>query len=66
MEDYPTPSALSADEIPFVVREFAAGARNALEAGCDGVELHAPTGGWWAAGGQIRSDALDPAWIPSP
>lgn len=41
---YPTPRALETDEIAGVVEEFAAGARNALRAGFDGVELHGANG----------------------
>jgi len=41
---YPVPRALEADEVAGVVEEFAAGARNALRAGFDGVELHGANG----------------------
>jgi N-ethylmaleimide reductase len=41
---YPVPRALETDEIPGIVEEFAAGARNALRAGFDGVELHGANG----------------------
>ncbi len=41
---YPVPRALETDEVPGVVEEFAAGARNALRAGFDGVELHGANG----------------------
>ena len=38
------PRALGADELPGIARDFAAAARRALEAGFDGVELHAANG----------------------
>jgi N-ethylmaleimide reductase len=41
---YVTPRALSADEVREVVDQFACAARNASEAGFDGVELHAGNG----------------------
>lgn len=41
---YETPRALETDEIPGVVAEYADGARRALEAGFDGVEIHAANG----------------------
>lgn len=39
-----TPRALETDEIARVAADFAAAARNAIEAGFDGVELHAANG----------------------
>ena len=42
--DFVTPRALELDEIAGVAAEFGAAARNALEAGFDGVELHAASG----------------------
>jgi N-ethylmaleimide reductase len=39
-----TPRALETDEIARIVAEYARGARRALEAGCDGVEIHAANG----------------------
>ncbi len=39
-----TPRALEAGELPHLVRRFADGARRALDAGFDGVELHAAQG----------------------
>jgi N-ethylmaleimide reductase len=39
-----TPRALDADEIPGIVAQFAIGARRALDAGFDGVEVHAANG----------------------
>ena len=41
---YTTPRALATDEIPAIVAGFKNGAKNALEAGFDGVELHAANG----------------------
>jgi N-ethylmaleimide reductase len=37
---FETPRALSTEEIPGIVRDFAAAARRAIDAGADGVELH--------------------------
>ncbi len=42
--DYVTPRALETSEIPAIAAEFGVAARNALEAGFDGVELHAASG----------------------
>ena len=39
-----TPRALQIEEMPYIVRQFARGSRNALEAGFDGVEVHAANG----------------------
>jgi N-ethylmaleimide reductase len=39
-----TPRALELEEIPDVVRQYAEGARRALEAGFDGVEIHGANG----------------------
>lgn len=41
---YPVPRALDKGEIPDLVEAFAQGAKNALEAGFDGIELHAANG----------------------
>ena len=41
---YPTPRALEEAEIKAVVADFAQGAKNALEAGFDGVEIHSANG----------------------
>lgn len=41
---YTLPRALETDEIPAIVSGFAAAARNALEAGFDGVEVHGANG----------------------
>lgn len=42
--DMPIPRELGSDEIPAVVQEFVTAARNAVEAGLDGVEVHAANG----------------------
>lgn len=42
--DYPVPRALRRDELPEVVDQFVRGARNAIAAGLDGVELHGANG----------------------
>ena len=44
MREFVTPRALDIDEIPGIVAAYAAGARNALAAGFDGVEIHAANG----------------------
>ena len=44
MQDYPTPRALETAELPALIKEFVTAARNAREAGFDGVELHAANG----------------------
>jgi N-ethylmaleimide reductase len=41
---YETPRALETDEIPGVIEAYRQGARNALEAGFDGVEVHGANG----------------------
>ncbi len=38
------PRALQSEEMPYLVRQYERGARNALEAGVDGVEIHAANG----------------------
>lgn len=43
-KDYLTPRALETDEIPGVVQEYVTAARNAVDAGLDGVEIHAANG----------------------
>jgi N-ethylmaleimide reductase len=43
-QPYATPRALETDEIAGVVADFANGARRALEAGFDGVEIHGANG----------------------
>ncbi|HEX2904546.1 MAG TPA: alkene reductase [Jatrophihabitans sp.] len=44
MQAYPVPRELGVEELPGVVGEFVTAARNAIEAGLDGVELHAANG----------------------
>ncbi len=44
LQAIPTPRALNADEIAGIVQDFAQAARNAVEAGFDGVEVHAANG----------------------
>jgi N-ethylmaleimide reductase len=44
LQDMDTPRALETAEIPGVIEGFAQATRNALAAGCDGVELHAASG----------------------
>lgn len=41
---YETPRALETDEIASIVRDFGEAARNAIEAGFDGVEIHGANG----------------------
>lgn len=41
---HPVPRALQTDEIPGLVQEFVTAARNAVDAGLDGVEVHAANG----------------------
>ncbi len=43
-ENYPVPRALERSEIPGVIEAYRTGARNAREAGFDGVELHGANG----------------------
>src|SRR6516165_9952549 len=43
-EEIPTPRALETSEIPGIVAQHAQGARNALAAGFDGVEVHGANG----------------------
>jgi 2,4-dienoyl-CoA reductase-like NADH-dependent reductase (Old Yellow Enzyme family) len=42
--DHPAPRELASEEIAEVVREFVLAARNAVEAGIDGVEVHSANG----------------------
>src|SRR5215475_7100835 len=44
MVPFITPRALETVEIPYVVRQYLRGARNAMEAGFDGVEIHGANG----------------------
>lgn len=43
-ETFTTPRPLATDEIPKIVNDFRLAARNAIEAGFDGVEIHAANG----------------------
>lgn len=42
--DIPEPRAMTADEVESTIQEFVQAAENAIEAGCDGVEVHAANG----------------------
>ena len=44
MKDFVTPREMTTDEVRQTVRDFAAAASNAIEAGFDGVELHGANG----------------------
>ena len=59
-QPHPTPRALATDEIPGVVAGIAQAARNAVEAGLDGVEVHAANGylihQFLAPGSNTRTD----------
>lgn len=44
MKEYETPKALSVEEIQAIVKEYVKGAKNAIEAGFDGVEIHGANG----------------------
>jgi len=44
MQDFPVPNAMTAEEILSTKAEFVAAAKNAIEAGFDGVELHGANG----------------------
>ena len=44
LQDYDQPRAIETAEIPGVIEGFAQATRNALAAGCDGVELHSASG----------------------
>lgn len=44
MQDFPTPKAMSAEEIQSTKAEYIAAAKNAIEAGFDGIELHGANG----------------------
>ena len=61
MQDFVEPRALETDELPGVVAEFVDAARRAVEAGLDGVELHAANGyllqQFLADGSNVRTDA---------
>lgn len=61
LQDYPTPRALETEEIPGIVRAYAEGARRAIAAGIDAVEIHAANGylidQFLRSGTNRRSDA---------
>lgn len=44
MVPFVTPRALDRVELPYLVQQYARGARNAMDAGFDGVEIHAANG----------------------
>jgi len=44
MQAYPVPTAMTEDDIKQAIAEFAQGAKNAIAAGFDGVELHGANG----------------------
>lgn len=44
MQDYPTPKAMTAEDIILTQAEYVTAAKNAMEAGFDGVELHGANG----------------------
>lgn len=44
MKDFETPHALTLDELPGIVADYATAAKNAKTAGFDGVEIHAANG----------------------
>jgi N-ethylmaleimide reductase len=60
MKPYVTPRALETSEIPGVIEEYADATRRALEAGFDGVELHAASGylpmQFLSSGSNLRTD----------
>jgi N-ethylmaleimide reductase len=58
---YPVPRALSTEELPDIVEDFVRGSQNAIDAGFDGVELHAANGyllhEFLGATSNVRTDA---------
>ena len=44
MKAHPVPHAMTAEEVESTVQEFAQAAKNAVAAGCDGVEIHGANG----------------------
>jgi len=44
MQDQPTPRAYTTDEVKAVIQEFVTAAKNAIDAGFDGIELHGANG----------------------
>lgn len=61
MQDFVEPRPLETGELPGVVAEFVDAARRAVDAGLDGVELHAANGyllqQFLASGSNVRTDA---------
>ena len=61
LQDFVEPRELPTDELPGVVAEFVDAARRAVDAGLDGVELHAANGyllhQFLASGSNVRTDA---------
>ncbi|HEX4049505.1 MAG TPA: alkene reductase [Steroidobacteraceae bacterium] len=61
MQDFSMPRALGSGEIPAVIAEYAQATRHALEAGFDGVQLHAASGylpmQFLSSGSNRRTDA---------
>lgn len=61
MQDNPVPRALSVDEIKATIADFRKAARNAVDAGMDGVEVHGANGylinQFLAPNANIRTDA---------
>jgi len=58
---YPVPRALTTEELPRIVEDFVRGSQNAIDAGFDGVELHAANGyllhEFLGATSNVRTDA---------
>jgi N-ethylmaleimide reductase len=58
---YPVPRALETEELPGIVEDFVRGSQNAVDAGFDGVELHAANGyllhEFLGATSNVRTDA---------
>ena len=52
--EFPTPHAITTEEIPSVIAEIVQAARNAIDAGMDGVEIH-------SANGYLLHEFLSPA-----
>lgn len=44
MQPYPTPKAMTAEDIAIAIEEYVQASKNAIEAGFDGVELHGANG----------------------